>query len=270
MLRQLLKRIVSRCRYHINTSLQKRQRQQLKNAVSPTAKQVTKALEDWTQKAIQDQAMIDAIEAQRQAWLKDETPLSDIAPGFNNHHTIRRACQASKKPNWASLLYYLVKQLKAERLLELGTNLGISSAYMAAALPNNGRLITLEGSKARTKLARSLHEQLGIQQIDHIEGRFEKTLAETLDDNGPFDLAFIDGHHQYKPTLKYLQQIYPAMRHPAVIIFDDIQWTEDMEAAWQEISQDPRFECCINVRLVGICITRPNGEAGDPPPVYRW
>ena len=68
-----------------------------------------------------------------------------------------RVCDVSKGRRFATFLYLLAREFKPQLALELGTNVGISSAYQAAALKLNGRgkLVTLESSPYRLRLAKS-------------------------------------------------------------------------------------------------------------------
>jgi predicted O-methyltransferase YrrM len=54
-------------------------------------------------------------------------------------------------------------------------------------------------------------------------------------------MVFIDGHHQYQPTLDYFEMIYPKCNKNEIIIFDDILWSTGMRRAWEELKQDRSF-----------------------------
>jgi predicted O-methyltransferase YrrM len=176
-----------------------------------------------------------AIEEQRRLLLADNRPLSDGTHGSPNrfdHRTISEACRASK-PSWAArCLYSLAAEYKAATIIELGTNLGISAAYLAAA---GGCVTTLEGSAYRLRIAKQMHERLGLSNISYVEGLFSETLPRTLTQMPPIDLAFIDGHHEYQPTLDYFTAIRSHASETSLFVFDDIRWSDEMKTAWAEL-----------------------------------
>ena len=81
-----------------------------------------------------------------------------------------------------------------------------------------------------------------------------RTLQPTLK-NGPFGLAFIDGHHDGDATIDYFNQIKPTLTKNAVVMFDDIDLYTDMARAWSEIQRDPGFKTRIVSRF-GVALAR--------------
>src|SRR5262245_55007116 len=162
------------------------------------------------------------------------------------------------------MLYLLVRALHPRNVLELGTNVGISSAYLAAALRENGdggRLCTLDSSPYRQRLARQLHAEMGLTGVEYTTGLFTETLPGVLRGIGPVDLAFIDGHHQYQPTLDYFAAIFESSAADAIFVFDDVCWSTDMKRAWRALSADPRLGVVIDLVSVGIAVrTEGNGR----------
>ena len=99
-------------------------------------------------------------------------------------------------------------------------------------------MVTLDASAYRQRLAKEIHANLGLDNISYVTGLFTDTLQPTLTDMGTVDLAFIDGHHQYQPTLDYLEEILKFSTPDTVFVFDDIRWSEGMKQAWDEIRAD--------------------------------
>jgi predicted O-methyltransferase YrrM len=148
----------------------------------------------------------------------------------------------SKYSVWAEVLYHLTKALRPQRVLEMGTCVGISGSYIAAALQlnNQGRLWTIEGSPATAALAQQTFQVLGLNdRITSLVGPFHDILQPCLKEQGSFDLVFVDGHHDGKATVRYFHQLKPHLSANAVVVFDDIIWSAGMAQAWREISADP-------------------------------
>jgi predicted O-methyltransferase YrrM len=243
---------------------------ELARAPHPDAARIASVLRGVTKRLpAGEQAVVDAIESARRAMQGREEPLVDgrqgVPPGYDMGITISQACTGSKPPVPARLLYHLVRTFAPESILELGTNVGISAAYMAAALQaagSAGRLTTLDASPYRIALARDVHAGLGFTNIDYRVGRFVETLRPVLAELGEVDMAFIDGHHQYKPTLAYFDEIWPYARPGAVFVFDDIRLSEGMRRAWEELRVDERFALTVDVGVLGLCVGRAPGVSG--------
>lgn len=194
------------------------------------------------------------IEGRRAALLKDHSPLADGSLGrggpYDANQTVASACRVSKRAAPARLLYSLAAEYRPETLIELGTNVGISSAYFAAAGCN---VTTLEASPYRLQVARKLHKSLELD-IEYVEGLFSETLGPTLDRIAPVERAFIDGHHQYRPTLEYFETIAAKSAPGCVFIFDDIRWSDGMKRAWAELRKNPAFGTVADIGDMGVAI----------------
>jgi predicted O-methyltransferase YrrM len=201
-----------------------------------------------------------AIEKERAALLARDECLDDGSLGPGGLHdrgvSVAAACRVSKPPNAARLMYLLVREFRPVRAIELGTNVGISSAYQAAGLAANGRgrLVTLEASPYRLRLARELHGRVGLRRIEYRQGLFAETLDAAVAELGPFDFAFIDGHHEHHATLDYFERVWRHAHDDALFVFDDIRWSEGMERAWAALRADPRVRLAVDLYTVGLCV----------------
>lgn len=194
------------------------------------------------------------IEKQRAKLLENDSLIVDgsLGPGgpYDEGATIANICRTStSSASTARYLYSLAAEYGANTVLELGTNLGISAAYLAAA---GGRVTTLEASAYRIRIAKNLHAAVGLDNIEYVHGLFSETLDETLKGLPPIDLAFIDGHHQHRPTIDYYETIRPHASEGCVFIFDDIRWSDGMKRAWAELK--PRFTATAEVAGMGVAV----------------
>jgi len=171
--------------------------------------------------------------------------------------TIGDVCQTSSKSQfWAFFLFRLLRELRPSVCLELGTCLGISASYQAAALKLNqaGKIVTLEGSESLSSLAKQHFQTLGLDNVTVVVGRFQDTLSRTLHEHGNIDYALVDGHHDEEATLAYFEEILPALSEKAVLVFDDIAWSEGMKKAWNAIESDNRVRVSVDLSTLGLCI----------------
>lgn len=105
-------------------------------------------------------------------------------------------------------LHILARSINARRILEIGTLGGYSTIWMAYALPENGKIFTLEVDENCARVARRNFERAGVaNKVELVTGRALETLPAIT---GPFDLIFIDADKQNNPdyfhwALKYIQ-----------------------------------------------------------------
>ena len=166
------------------------------------------------------------------------------------------AARRSKKGLWALLLLTLGRELRPRRTIELGTCVGVSGAYLSAAarLNGGGALVTLEGAPALADRARAGFEALGLRDVEVVTGRFRDTLRPTLERLGAFDLAFVDGHHDEEATQAYFEQLLPHLHEGAVVVFDDIAWSDGMVRAWAALRVHPSVRLVVDLDRIGICV----------------
>ena len=181
---------------------------------------------------------------------------SPIQAGRVLHVPLGDISRVSKDALWGLLLFKLVRKFQPQACLELGTAVGISAAYQAAALTldGGGTLATLEGAPSLARLAADNLRGLGLTNVEVIAGRFQDTLAGVLDARPPIGHAFIDGHHDGPATLAYFEALYPHLAERAVLVFDDILHYPSMRAAWNTLQADPRIPLSVDLARVGVCV----------------
>lgn len=180
-----------------------------------------------------------------------------MAEGVQVTKSLRQVSRASKPAFWARLLHELVREYRPRTALEMGTCLGISAAYQAAALEMEGagQLTTLEGAASLAEVSRDNLDRCGLgHRVDVVTGRFADTLESILETLPSIDYAFVDGHHDENATVAYFEQLLPHLADPAVLVFDDIDWTPGMRRAWAQIASSPRVGLAVDLRAIGICI----------------
>ncbi len=174
------------------------------------------------------------------------------------HASLGKICRStSRRPASGLLLMKLLRTFQPNVAIELGTSVGISAAYQAAAMEINGhgKLITLEGAPAVASIATANLLQLGLgDRAEVVVGRFVDTLPRVLEQAAPIDFAFIDGHHDFAATLEYFETIKPSLSSSAILVFDDISWSSGMAAAWRAIVADSRVGPVVSVFSMGLCV----------------
>lgn len=121
-------------------------------------------------------------------------------------------------PETGQLLHVLALACGARRILEVGTAIGVSTLYLARALPAGGTLVSFEIDEARQRAARGYLERAGV--IDRVDLRLQDARPGLRELGGDFDLAFIDGvKTQYGD---YFDGVLPRLRPGGVLVVDNV------------------------------------------------
>ncbi len=104
-------------------------------------------------------------------------------------------------PNQGMLLHLLARLKGAKRILEIGTLGGYSAIWLARALPDGGRLVTIEAEPRHARVARQNLSRAGLGGVVEVrEGRAADVLAQMLaEGDETFDLVFIDADKRNTP-----------------------------------------------------------------------
>lgn len=125
-------------------------------------------------------------------------------------------------PAQGKLLSLLVRAMRAERVLEIGTLGGYSTIWLACGLPAGGHVLTLELEPKHAEVARQNLEHAGV--ADRVEIRVGPA-ADALrqlaaDEVAPFDFVFIDADKTGYPD--YLRLTLPLVQKGSVIVADNV------------------------------------------------
>lgn len=226
--------------------------------------------------SVEEKKWINLIEQRRSFLLNSDKEIAVIDYGAGSHNSNRtkeemkngvqstalvaNICKASKSVFWATFLFKMVRKLEPSSCVELGSCVGISASYLAAALNINGKgeLASLEGSPEIAKIAKETLENLNLQNGSVITGPFHETLKRVLESAKPIDFFFNDGHHDHDAVIQYFNESLPHLSDEAVIVFDDISWSAGMRKAWTEIEDDERIRASIDLQTIGIVLVGKN------------
>lgn len=198
------------------------------------------------------------IELLREKLLKDERfiTITDLGAGSHINNNKQKqvkqlAKNALKTPKLAQLIYRLVNEHKPANIIELGTCLGLTTAYMAKA-GGGAQLISIEGCPETAAVAKENLNALSVKNAEIRTGDFDVLFPEVIEEADKLDFVFIDGNHRKEATLNYFRWCLPKVHEGSVLIFDDIYWSKGMEEAWTEIKAHPQVTVSIDLFWIGI------------------
>jgi predicted O-methyltransferase YrrM len=174
----------------------------------------------------------------------------------SNERSIASIAKNAAKPRkYGQLLHRMVKKYQPQYILELGSSLGITTAYLSIAHPA-AKLTTMEGAPAIADLARKNFQHLGLGNVQFVEGNFDDVLEGVIRQMPSVDFCFVDGNHRYEPTVRYFNQLLEKHHADSIFVFDDIHWSAEMEQAWQTIKSHPAVRCSVDLFFIGIVFFR--------------
>jgi predicted O-methyltransferase YrrM len=182
---------------------------------------------------------------------------SQVAGTNGRERRLRDIARHAAKPSrLAELLFRLVNHFQPATILELGTSLGLTTAYLAAA-DSRHQVITFEGCPNTAAVARETFEKLHLRNVQLVTGNLDQTLPATLAELAkPIDFVFFDGNHRYEPTLRYFEQCLAKAHENSVFVLDDIHWSAEMEQAWATIKAHPAVTVTVDLFYVGLVFFR--------------
>lgn len=181
--------------------------------------------------------------------------------------------QMQVAPEQAQFMQFLLKTIRAKKVLELGTFTGYSALAMALALPEDGRVITCDSNAEWTKNAPAFWEKAN--QHHKIELRLGPAL-QTLQGliaagfQAQFDFIFIDADKtNYVP---YYEQALELIHPDGIIAIDNIFWdgmvtdqsvtnaqTREIRRLNRILQQDERVDISLLTIADGLFLVRKKG-----------
>jgi len=199
-----------------------------------------------------------AIEQQRKKLLNDDRSVTVTDLGAGSHLNKNRtkkvsqlAKNALKTPRLAQLIYRLVAFHQPKNVIELGTCLGVTTAYLAKANPE-AKVLTIEGCPETAAIANENFKDLKLPNIQLEVGNFNELLPIAIDQEATLDVVYIDGNHTKAATLQYFEWCLPKLNEESLLIFDDIYWSEGMKEAWTVIKNHPSVTVTIDLFWIGL------------------
>ncbi len=216
---------------------------------------------DFIKQVLKDKKLYSAystIEKVRYNLLNDSSiiEVEDFGAGSTviktNQRSVGKIAGSSlKSKKYAQLLFRIVQYYKPSSLIELGTSFGITTSYLASA-NSQATVTTFEGASAIAAIAERNFKALAINNVQLIIGDFSNKLPEFLGNERKFDFAFIDGNHRKEPTLQYFEILLKSSHESTMVIFDDIHWSDEMEAAWEGIKNHAAVTLTIDLFFIGL------------------
>ncbi len=154
------------------------------------------------------------------------------------------------------LLFRVALWAQPARIIEFGTNAGISTLYLHGA-DTRTPLFTVEGNPEVAELARETFRRAGTSPaLRPAVATFAQWLEQHPKAAAGRLLFFLDGDHRYAPTLAYVDHMLESCAEESVLVVADIHWSPEMERAWEQLKLRPRVTASVDTYHFGLLFLR--------------
>lgn len=201
-----------------------------------------------------EESRLHAVERERARILRSD---SAVAWSGGREESLAWICaRASQPAAGARILFHAVATWRPRLALELGTCVGVSAAYQATAqaLNGGGRFVGMEAYPELATEARRVWAVCGLNDATVVVGQFSDSLPLFLNDG--CDYAFVDGHHDGHATRQYFDLIAEQAEPGALIVLDDVDYSDGMRGAWQDIQHHADVVASADLGKIGLVVLR--------------
>lgn len=162
----------------------------------------------------------------------------------------------SKKYSWASTISNITQALESKRLLEIGTAVGVSAAYIAKANKN----IVINTIELEPELCFEARCNLRLWRLENRvivhEGMYQEVMPKLMQNN-MYDVIFKDAYHIGQSNINLVHHLIN-IKWQGTLILDDIRWSWDMLKAWNKIKRTPGVAATVDLYHIGIVVIKNN------------
>ena len=147
-------------------------------------------------------------------------------------------------PDTGKFLYILIRTIRPQQILEVGTSDGYSTLWLAEAVRENGggKIVTIERDPLKVNLARVNFKKAGLSRFMDI--RYGEALEIVKNLKGPFDFVFLDATKE--EYLAYFKQLLPKTKKGTLFVADNAIMFEDrMKDYLDFVRNHPKLESVL-------------------------
>lgn len=151
------------------------------------------------------------------------TPYEELDLTLTDKFTVE---QMGSNPITLRFLQMLIRMSGARRALELGSFIGVSSIYIAKALPAGGKLVTIEKGEEFGRICDENFRRNDVSDRIELKVGDADVIIDSLPRGASFDFIFIDadkGHYA-----DYMRRLEPLLAPGGLMVVDDALFHGDV------------------------------------------
>jgi predicted O-methyltransferase YrrM len=163
-------------------------------------------------------------------------------PAAIGENAMRRASQVCTNSQKGLFFAWLAEHKKPATILEFGSAFGASGMYWLAGIEahQHGRLLTFEPNGIWAEIAAKNLAAIS-ERFVLTNAIFEDHVARLKSEGVVVDIAFIDAIHTSEFVNRQLELVLSLAAPGAIILIDDVNFSDDMRDCWRSIAADARF-----------------------------
>ncbi len=208
----------------------------------------------WTPPACRDATQIE--ERRRMTDAKGKQPLWEGYKALKQYQrtdTERSATEVSTFGPLGRAFTDLVRKRRPSLIVEIGTAFGLSGMHWLSGIKETGvgHLLTFEPNALWAGQAEE-----NLRSVDTrftlVRGTFEDHVAQQLKPGNHMDIALIDAIHTSAFVLPEFEMVLKHAVPGALILIDDIDFSDDMRDCWKTLWNDPRVLAAVSFGRLGV------------------
>jgi len=174
----------------------------------------------------------------------------------SNHKSLRRN---KKEAHCGQIIFRIIQDAQFKTLLELGTNLGMETQYMALA-NQKARCVTVTKSAELAALAQKRFQKQGLNHIELEILQSEETPFKVIDKVDNLDFVLFNQSFISHDILDLFNQCLPKKNNGSIFVLMGIHGRPEMTRAWKKIRADKNVQVTMDLYNLGIVMFNPELE----------
>ncbi|MDH6535525.1 SAM-dependent methyltransferase [Parabacteroides sp. 52] len=157
------------------------------------------------------------------------------------------------QPKRGALLFRLTNYFKAEKILQIGPSMGISTLYLSAYAPGL-TCVSLERVAELAMISGEVYKQAARTAIDLQVGSYRQLLPGILQKMGKVDFVFFNGRIEQECLFDLVTACLPYTHENSVFVVEDINRNKEMRTSWKKICSLPEVSVSLDLFSLGIVL----------------
>ncbi|MDH6312181.1 putative O-methyltransferase YrrM [Parabacteroides sp. PFB2-10] len=159
-------------------------------------------------------------------------------------------------PKTGALLFRLTHYFRSERILQIGSSMGLSTLYLTSYAPDL-LSVSLEPEASLAAISQWVYDEAARTAIDQRSGDFPTQLDAILQTYDSFDFIFFCGRDEQYDTLEVFNRCKKQLSQEGVCVIEGIRRTKKRLAAWKTICEQPEVTVTLDLYNIGILFVNP-------------